>query len=172
MMQRTSVVACVSVLALLTGCGSAAPPPLPATQTDRAAFREIYRELVETNTTASAGDCTLAAQRMAGRLKKAGYPDSDLNVFVPPDHPKDGGLIAILHGTNPASKAILLLAHIDVVEAKAEDWGRDPFKLVKDNDYFTARGANDDKSMAAIWIDSLIRYARRDSNPNAISRSH
>ncbi|MGH3802085.1 MAG: M20/M25/M40 family metallo-hydrolase, partial [Pseudonocardiaceae bacterium] len=113
---------------------------------------------METNTTASAGDCTLAAQRMADRLKKGGYPDSDLNVFVPPDHPKDGGLIATLHGTDPASKAILLLAHIDVVEAKAEDWGRDPFKLVEDNEYFTARGANDDKAMAAIWVDSLIRY--------------
>jgi hypothetical protein len=136
---------CVGVLAL-AGCGSAAllrpaPAPQSAAQTDRAAFRELYQELVATNTTASAGDCTLAAQRMADRLKKAGYPDSDLNVFVPPDHPKDGGLIATLHGTDPKSKTILLLAHIDVVEAKAQDWGRDPFKLVEDNGYFTARGA-------------------------------
>jgi acetylornithine deacetylase/succinyl-diaminopimelate desuccinylase-like protein len=163
MVLRASVMACVGVLAL-AGCGSAAPPP-PVAQTDRAAFRELYQELVETNTTALAGDCTLAAQRMADRLKKAGYPDSDLNVFVPPDHPKDGGLIATLHGTDLASKAILLLAHIDVVEAKAEDWGRDPFKLVEDNEYFTARGANDDKAMAAIWVDSLIRYRAERFKP-------
>jgi acetylornithine deacetylase/succinyl-diaminopimelate desuccinylase-like protein len=104
MVLRALVMACVGVLAL-AGCGSAAPPP--AAQTDRAAFRELYQELVQTNTTASAGNCTLAAQRMADRLKKAGYPDSDLNIFVPPDHPKDGGLIATLHGTDPASKAIL-----------------------------------------------------------------
>lgn len=120
---------------------------------------------MEIDTTASAGDCTLAAQRMADRLKRVGYPDSDLNVFVPPGHPKDGGLIAILHGTVPASKAILLLPHIDVVEAKAEDWGRDPFKLVEDNGYFTARGANDDKAMAAIWVDSLIRYRAEGFKP-------
>jgi acetylornithine deacetylase/succinyl-diaminopimelate desuccinylase-like protein len=162
MVLRAVVMVCVGVL-ILAGCGSAAPPP-PA-QTDWAAFRDLYRELVEINTTASAGDCTLAAQRMADRLKKAGYPDSDLNVFVPPGHPKDGGLIATLHGTNPASKAILLLAHIDVVEARAEDWGRDPFKLVEDNEYFTARGANDDKAMAAIWVDSLIHYRTEGFKP-------
>ncbi|GAA5146243.1 M20/M25/M40 family metallo-hydrolase [Pseudonocardia eucalypti] len=126
--------------------------------TDRPAFRSIYQELVETNTTASAGDCTLAAQRMADRLKKAGYPDDQLNVYVPPDHPKEGGLIATLPGTDPSQKAVLLLAHIDVVEAKAEDWGRDPFKLAEDAEYFTARGSNDDKAMAAIWVDSLVRY--------------
>src|SRR5918998_6811090 len=163
MVLKALVMACVGVLAL-AGCESTAPPP-PVAQTDRAAFRDLYRELVETNTTASASDCTLAAQRMADRLKKAGYPDSDLNVFVPPGHPKDGGLIATLHGTDPASKAILLLAHIDVVEAKAEDWGRDPFKLVEDKEYFTVRGANDDKAMAAIWVDSVIRYRAEGFTP-------
>ncbi len=166
-MRTASVIACIAVV-LLSGCGTAAPPPPPpaaAPQTDRAAFRDLYKELVETNTTFSAGDCTLAAQRMAARLKKAGYPDGDLNVFVPPDHPKDGGLVATLHGTDPASKAILLLAHIDVVEAKQEDWGRDPFKLVEDNGYFTARGASDDKSMAAVWVDSLIRYRAEGFRP-------
>jgi acetylornithine deacetylase/succinyl-diaminopimelate desuccinylase-like protein len=166
MMLRGLVMACVGVLALV-GCGSVAPPPgpPPVVQPDRAAFRELYRELVETNTTASSGDCTLAARRMADRLRRAGYPDSDLNVFVPPGHPKDGGLIATLHGADPARKAILLLAHIDVVEAQAQDWGRDPFKLVEDGGYFTARGANDDKAMAAIWVDSLIRYRAEGFTP-------
>jgi acetylornithine deacetylase/succinyl-diaminopimelate desuccinylase-like protein len=89
-------------------------------------FRDIYKELVETNTTLSAGDCTLAAKRMAARLKSAGYPDEDMRVFVPEGHPKEGGLLAVLHGSDPSAKAILMLAHVDVVEAKREDWTRDP----------------------------------------------
>lgn len=64
-------------------------------------FRETYRELVETNTTLSAGDCTLAAQRMAVRLRAAGHPEGDLHVFVPDGHPKEGGLLAVLHGSDP-----------------------------------------------------------------------
>ena len=65
-----------------------------------ARFRATYKELVETNTTLSAGDCTLAAERMAAHLKAAGYPDADLRIFVPEGHPKEGGLIAVLHGAD------------------------------------------------------------------------
>ena len=72
--------------------------------------------------------------------------------------PKDGGLVAVYPGKDPKAKAILLLAHLDVVEAKREDWTRDPFKLVEENGYFYGRGACDDKAQAAIWVDSLIRY--------------
>src|SRR4030095_5810461 len=93
---------------------------------DQVAFREIYRELVETNTTLSAGSCTAAAEKMAGRLTAAGYPEKDLLLFAVPEHPKDGGLVAILPGTDVKARAILLLAHIDVVEAHREDWQRDP----------------------------------------------
>src|SRR5438270_7990858 len=75
-----------------------------------AQFRDTYKELVETNTTLSAGDCTLAASRMAARLKAAGYRDEDVRVFVPDGHPKEGGLLAVLHGADPNAKAILLLA--------------------------------------------------------------
>src|SRR5208283_134907 len=96
-------------------------------------FRSLYKELVETNTSLSAGDCTLAAARMAARLKAAGFPQSDLHPFAAPDHPKEGGLIAVYPGRDPKLKPILLLAHIDVVEAKREDWTRDPFKLVEEN---------------------------------------
>jgi len=132
---------------------------------DQTAFRALYKELVETNTTASAGDCTLAAQRMAARLHAAGYPDSDAQVFVPPGHPKDGGLTAVLAGSDPSAKAMLLLAHIDVVEAKREDWQRDPFTLVEENGYFYARGASDDKAEASIWVDTLIRYRQEGFKP-------
>src|SRR5450432_1805361 len=128
-------------------------------------FRAIYKELVETNTSLSAGDCTLAAQRMAARLKAAGYPDEDLHVFVPDGHPKEGGLLAVLHGSTPGAKAILMIAHVDVVEAKREDWTRDPFTLIEENGYFYGRGTSDMKAQAAIWVDNLIRYRKEGFQP-------
>ena len=132
---------------------------------DQAAFREIYQELVETNTTLSAGSCTEAAEKMAARLRKAGYPENDLHLFAAPDHPKEGGLVAILPGSDAKARPILLLAHIDVVEAKREDWERDPFKLIEENGYFYARGSLDDKSMAATWVDTLIRLRGERTKP-------
>ena len=128
-------------------------------------FRELYKELVETNTSLSAGSCTLAAERMAARLKGAGFADEDLHPFSAPDHPKEGGLVAVYPGRNPKLKAILLLAHVDVVEAKRADWTRDPFTLVEENGSFYARGAMDDKAEAAIWVDTLIRYRRDGYEP-------
>ncbi len=124
---------------------------------DQAAFRELYKELVETNTTLSAGSCTLAADRMAARLKAAGFKDGDIRLFGVSDHPKEGGLVATFAGTDPKAKAILLLAHIDVVEAKREDWTRDPFVLIEENGYFYGRGSSDDKAQAAIFTDTLVR---------------
>ncbi|MEP6885862.1 MAG: M20/M25/M40 family metallo-hydrolase [Gammaproteobacteria bacterium] len=130
-----------------------------------AGFRDLYRELVETNTTLSNGSCTLAAQRMAVRLKAAGFADADLHPFAAPDHPKEGGVVAIYPGRDPKLKAMLLLAHIDVVEAKREDWTRDPFKLVEENGNFYARGVIDDKAEASIWVDTLIRYKKENYQP-------
>ncbi len=128
-------------------------------------FRETYRELVETNTTLSAGDCTLAAQRMAARLAAAGYAGEDVRVFVPEGHPREGGLLAVLRGSDPAAKAVLLLAHLDVVEARREDWTRDPFTLFEEGGYFYGRGAMDDKAQAAIWVDTLVRYREEGFRP-------
>jgi acetylornithine deacetylase/succinyl-diaminopimelate desuccinylase-like protein len=128
-------------------------------------FRELYKELIETNTTLSSGSCTLAAERMGARLKAAGFPETDLHPFAAPDHPKEGGLVAIYPGRDPKLKAILLLAHIDVVEAKREDWTRDPFTLVEENGSFYARGVIDDKAEAAIWVDTLVRYKQENYRP-------
>jgi len=124
---------------------------------DQETFRKIYKELVETNTTLSSGSCTQAASQVAARLKAAGYPDADLHPFAAPDHPKEGGLVAVLPGNDPKAKPILLLAHIDVVEAKREDWTRDPFTLIEENGYFYGRGTADMKAQAAIWVDTMIR---------------
>jgi acetylornithine deacetylase/succinyl-diaminopimelate desuccinylase-like protein len=141
--------------------GAVAQQPNP----ELASFRALYKELVEINTTQSVGDCTLAADAMAAHLKSAGFAPGDIHIVVPPGHPKRGNLVALLHGTDPQSKAILLLAHIDVVEARREDWDRDPFKLVEENGYFYARGVADDKAMAAIFTDMMVRYKREGYRP-------
>lgn len=148
------------IAVLLTSTAYAAEAPRP----DQLKFRELYKELVETNTTLSAGDCTLAAQKMATRLKAAGYTDTDYQVFTAPGKPKEGGLFAVLKGSG-GSKPMLLLAHVDVVEAKREDWTRDPFTLIEENGYFYARGASDDKGQAAVWVDTLIRLKQEGFKP-------
>ena len=132
----------------------------------RAAFRETYRELIETNTTLSEGDCTLAAQRMQARLIAAGFTAEDARVLVPADHPKFGALAAVMPGTDAAAPAVLLLAHIDVVEARRADWQRDPFTLIEEDGWFYARGAVDDKAQAAIWVDAFIRLKAEGFRPN------
>jgi acetylornithine deacetylase/succinyl-diaminopimelate desuccinylase-like protein len=154
----------LAAAAALAAFSAFAAPPQD-TPAGEQRFRELYKELVETNTTLSAGSCTLAAERMAARLKAVGFPDSDLHPFAAPDHPKEGGLVAVYPGRDPKLKAILLLAHIDVVEAKREDWTRDPFKLIEENGSFYARGASDDKAEAAIWVDTLIRFKTENYKP-------
>jgi acetylornithine deacetylase/succinyl-diaminopimelate desuccinylase-like protein len=142
-----------------------AAAPAQALRPDQQAFRALYKELVETNTTLSSGSCTAAAARMQARLKAAGYPDADLTPFSVPDHPKEGGLVAVLPGRDPAARPMLLLAHLDVVEAKREDWTRDPFTLVEEDGFFYARGAADDKAQAAVWTDAMIRFKRDGYRP-------
>ena len=132
---------------------------------DQQAFRELYEELIETNTTVTNGSCTEASAKMAARLKAAGFADEQLIAFGVPEHPKDGGLVAIYPGTSKSSKPMLLLAHIDVVEAKREDWTRDPFTLIEENGYFYGRGTVDDKAQAAIWTDTLIRLKQQGYKP-------
>lgn len=128
-------------------------------------FRELYKELIETDTSLSSGSCTLAAERLKARLVRANYPDSQFRVVVPEKFPQQGNLVGEIAGSDPTAPAILLVAHIDVVEAKRSDWKRDPFKLVEEEGYFFARGAIDDKAMAAIFIDSLIRYREEKFRP-------
>ena len=152
----------LAFVALNSAPGYAAATPL---RPDQAAFRDLYEELIETNTTLSSGSCTLAAQRMAARLKKAGVPDSQLTLFADPAAPREGGLVAIYPGTSRSLKPILAIAHIDVVEAKREDWVRDPFTLIEESGYFYGRGTIDDKAMAAILVDTLIRFQQTGYKP-------
>jgi len=125
--------------------------------------REIYKELVEINTVTPTGDTFQAAEAMAARLRAAGYSDGDLQVFNPA--PRKGNLVARLHGTG-ARKPILLMAHLDVVEARREDWSVDPFKLLEKDGYFYARGSGDDKFMAATFVSNMIRYKQEGYRPD------
>lgn len=136
-----------------------------ALRPDQVEYRALYKELVETNTTLSSGSCTLAAERMAARLREARLPESQITLFVDPAHPKEGGLVAIYPGTSKTLKPILGIAHIDVVEAKKEDWVRDPFTLIEENGYFYARGSLDDKAMASALVDTLIRFQKSGYKP-------
>jgi len=164
MRMAGSILAAASLSAMLAatlGAQTGARPP----SADEAAFRDLYRELVEINTTRSAGSCTRAAEAMRGRLLAAGIPEADTRILAPPERPNDGALIAVLHGRDAGAKPILLLAHIDVVEAKRSEWERDPFTLVEENGWFYARGASDDKAMAAVFTDSMIRYRQEGFKP-------
>ena len=140
------------------------PPTPPATpsaaQQQRA--RDIYRELVETDTTQSVGDTLRAARQLAARLRSAGIPAKDVHVFQ--TAPKRGNLVVRLRGTGKR-KPLLLLAHLDVVEAKPEDWTTPPFQLVEKDGYFYARGSGDDKYMAASFVANLIRYRQERYQP-------
>jgi acetylornithine deacetylase/succinyl-diaminopimelate desuccinylase-like protein len=124
---------------------------------------DIYKELIEIDTTTATGDTARAAEAMAARLKAAGFAEADLQAFSPA--PRKGNLVARLHGSG-ARKPILLVAHLDVVPASRDDWSVDPFKLTEKDGYFYARGTGDDKYMAASFIANLIRYKNEDYKPD------
>ena len=129
--------------------------------------RDIYRELIEINTTTDAdpGGTTKAAEAMAARLKAAGFPEADVQVVS--SGPRVGNLVARLHGSGAAGrKPILLLAHLDVVAARREDWTIDPFTFSEKDGFYYGRGTSDDKAMAAIWIANLIRMKQEGYVPD------
>jgi acetylornithine deacetylase/succinyl-diaminopimelate desuccinylase-like protein len=117
--------------------------------------RSLFKELVDINTTESQGSTLQAARAMAVRLKEAGFPDSD--VVVLENAPRKGNLIARLRGRNTGQKPILLLSHIDVVEAKAEDWTLPPFQFIEREGTFYGRGVADDKDESAIHLAIIMR---------------
>lgn len=120
---------------------------------------DIFKEMVESRTVHPDGDNTLLAKKIAARLVAAGIPAGDIDVITPPNGgEKKGNLVARLRGTGEL-KPVLLLAHIDVVDARREDWsdGLDPFKLTEKDGYLYGRGVLDDKAMAAIFVANVMR---------------
>jgi acetylornithine deacetylase/succinyl-diaminopimelate desuccinylase-like protein len=157
--RRCAIVASTALVAVHLTNVSAAEGLSPQQQR----LHDIYKELVEIDTTTATGDTASAAEAMAARLKAAGFPEADVHAFSPA--PRKGNLVARLHGSG-ARKPILLVAHLDVVPAKREDWSVDPFKLTEKDGYFYARGSSDDKFMAASFIANLIRYKQEGYEPD------
>jgi acetylornithine deacetylase/succinyl-diaminopimelate desuccinylase-like protein len=142
-----------------------AAAPLLA-QTDdatRRLSRDIFKQLIEINTTDSVGSTTVAANAMAERLRQAGFAASDVQVFGPND--RKGNLVARLRGTR-AHKPILLMGHLDVVEARREDWSMDPFEFSEQDGFFYGRGTQDMKSGDAILVTTLIRLKKENYRPD------
>jgi acetylornithine deacetylase/succinyl-diaminopimelate desuccinylase-like protein len=154
------------VLRSLAFCGLFAaalhPAALPPPEYQRLAH-DIYKQLIEINTSFSTGATTPAAQAVAERLRAEGFPASDIQVIGAADHKMN--VVVRYHGTG-RRKPLLLLAHLDVVEAKPSDWSLDPFKLTEKDGYFYGRGSIDDKAQASIWIANLIRYKREGFQPD------
>jgi len=163
----------LAIAALVAGPAAAQVPTgkMGALRLDQKQFFELYKELVETDTSVTSvpnpdnGGCTQAAAQIAARLKAAGFSDDRITLFSVPEHPKEGGIVAVYPGTSKTLKPMLLLAHIDVVAANRADWVRDPYKLVEENGYYYARGIADDKFMAATWADTLIRFKQNGYKP-------
>src|ERR1700726_3817418 len=125
--------------------------------------RDIYKQLIEINTTDSVGSTTIAAEAMAKRLRDAGYPESD--IFVGGPNSRKGNLVARLHGTG-ARKPVLFIGHLDVVEARREDWSVDPFVFLERDGYFYGRGTEDMKSGDALLVTSFIRLKKEGYVPD------
>src|SRR5262245_52508782 len=156
-----SLVVAAVLASMVSRSGPAAQPAALAPH--QQLLREIYQELIEINTTNSVGDNTKAAEAMARRLVAAGFPAADVQVLAPV--PRKGNLVARLRGSG-ARRPLLLLAHLDVVEANRQDWSVDPFKLLEQDGYFYGRGTSDDKAMAASFVANLIRYRQEGFVPD------
>jgi acetylornithine deacetylase/succinyl-diaminopimelate desuccinylase-like protein len=163
--MQIAVAGGVVLALLLADRAIAEEPPMGPLRPDQKTFLALYKELVETNTTLSSGSCTLAAEHIAAHLKSAGFADSDITLFSVTDHPREGGVVAVLAGSRAAAKPILLLGHLDVVEARREDWQRDPFTLIEESGYFYGRGTADMKGMDATWVDALMRFKQSGYRP-------
>jgi acetylornithine deacetylase/succinyl-diaminopimelate desuccinylase-like protein len=131
-------------------------------ESPNALARSLFQELVEINTTDSVGNVTTAAEAMAKHLRAAGYPDSDIALLGPNARKKN--LVVRLRGTG-AAKPVLLIGHLDVVEARREDWTTDPFKFIEKDGYFYGRGTQDMKDGDAIMVATLIRLKKEGFRP-------
>jgi acetylornithine deacetylase/succinyl-diaminopimelate desuccinylase-like protein len=138
---------------------------LPAQVDDatRQLSHDIFKQLIEINTTDSVGNVTTAAEAMAQRFRDAGFPESDIHILGPNDRKKN--LVVRLHGSGKF-KPVLLIGHLDVVEARREDWTTDPFQFVEKDGYYYGRGTQDMKDGDAIMVTTLIRFKKEGFVPD------
>jgi acetylornithine deacetylase/succinyl-diaminopimelate desuccinylase-like protein len=153
-------------LGLIWLCLAIAAPSTAFEQLDdstKQLSHDIFKQLVEINTTDSVGSTTDAANAMAKRLLDAGFPEADVQVLGP--NARKGNLVARIHGTG-AKKPILFICHTDVVEARREDWTMDPFQFIEKDGYFYGRGTGDIKDGDAFLITSFIRLKKENYKPD------
>src|SRR5450432_853409 len=141
--------ALVSLFCLRAWAADTMPP-----EAEQKLAREIYKEMIEVQSGFTTGTTTPIAESVAARFKAAGFPASD--IYVGGAIPRKANVIVRYHGTG-ARKPILLLAHIDVVEAKREDWSMDPFQFIEKDGFFYGRGSGDIKDGVAILMTAMIR---------------
>src|SRR5215467_8852753 len=126
--------------------------------------RDIFKELIEINTTDTpAGNVTTAAEAMAARFRAAGFPAEDVQLLGPLPNKKN--LVVRLHGRGPA-KPLLFIAHLDVVEALRQDWSMDPFKFNEVDGFFYGRGTPDIKQGDTVLVENFLRLKRENWVPN------
>jgi acetylornithine deacetylase/succinyl-diaminopimelate desuccinylase-like protein len=167
-MLRVSIAPRCSQLFAALALGAAALPAQSALTPHQRLAREVYAELVSINTADSVGSVTRAAEAVAKRFRAAGFPAADVQVLVPQGKPTKGNVVVRYRGRGGpnTAKPLLLLAHLDVVAARREEWPRDPFTMVEQNGYFMGRGTSDDKAMAAIFIANLLTYKQQGWRPD------
>jgi len=139
------------------------PVALPA-QDHRQLEREIFAELININTSDSAGRTREAAEAMARRLLAAGFPASDVQVVG--QTPRYQNLVARYRGTGRGGRPILMMAHLDVVDARREDWSFDPYQFREDEGYYYGRGTSDNKAGCATLVANFIRLRREGFVPD------
>ena len=157
--MKTQWIGTLAVAALLGPLSAA-----PLDEATRRLAHDIFQQLVEINTTDSAGSTTIAAEAMAKRLLDAGFAPEDVKVLGPND--RKGNLVARLRGSGGPPKPILIIGHLDVVEARREDWTTDPFHFVEKDGYFYGRGTQDMKVNDAILVTTFIRFHREGYRPD------
>jgi len=126
---------------------------------------DIFQQLIEINSTDSVGNVTTASEAMAQRFRDAGFAEADMRILGPNDKDRKKNLVVRLHGTGK-HKPILLIGHLDVVEAHREDWTTDPFKFVEKDGFYYGRGTQDMKSGDAIMATTLIRFKKEGYIPD------
>lgn len=150
-------------LAILLFCFSAWGADLMPPEAEQRLAREIYQQMIEVKSGFTTGSTTPIAESVAARFRAAGFLAED--IFVGGAIPTKANVVVRYRGTG-ARKPMLLLAHIDVVEAKREDWTVDPFVFLEKDGYFYGRGTSDDKAQAAVWVATLLRLKRENYRPD------
>jgi len=151
------------IFSLVLSLSVEAQPPSAADEATRKLALDIFKQLIETNTTDSVGSVTAASEAMAQRFRDAGFPESDMQILGPNDRKKN--VVVRLHGSGK-HKPVLLIGHLDVVEARREDWTTEPFEFIEKDGYYYGRGASDMKDGDAIMTATLIRMKKEGYVPD------